>query len=63
MYLSQSSYLDKVVQKFKMAEAKIVNTPIGGHFKLFAVQDVSECIDTDRFSYSSVVENLMYAMV
>lgn len=63
LYLSQSCYLKKVVQKFKMAEAKTVNTPIGGHFKLSAVKDVSECIDIDRFPYSSVVGSLMYAMV
>lgn len=63
LYLSQSSYLKKVAQKFKMNEAKTVNTPIGGHFKLSAVQDVSECIDTERFPYSSAVGSIMYAMV
>lgn len=46
-----------------MHEAKTVNTPIGGHFKLSAVKDASECIDTERFPYSSAVGSLMYAMV
>ena len=63
LYLSQASYLSKVVRRFNMHEAKTVNTPIGGHFKLSAVKDVSECIDTEKFPYSSAVGSLMYAMV
>lgn len=39
-----------------MTEAKALNT-IGGHFKLYAVKDVSKCIYTDA------VGSLMYAMV
>lgn len=63
MYLSQANYLSKVVRRFNMHEAKTVNTTIGGHFKLSAVKDVSECIDTEKFPYSSAVGSFMYFMV
>uniref|UniRef100_A0A1J3F7G4 Retrovirus-related Pol polyprotein from transposon TNT 1-94 n=1 Tax=Noccaea caerulescens TaxID=107243 RepID=A0A1J3F7G4_NOCCA len=63
LYLSQSSYLEKVVKRFNMGEAKSVNTPIGGHFKLSAVKEVSECIDTEKYPYSSAVGSVMYAMI
>ncbi|CAA7015031.1 unnamed protein product [Microthlaspi erraticum] len=63
LWLSQSGYLGKVIKRFNMAEAKTVNTPMGGHFKLSAVSDASECVDTEKVPYSSAVGSLMYAMV
>ena len=41
LFLTQSSYLKKVVQKFNMHQAKEVSIPLGQHFKLFADQSPS----------------------
>ncbi|CAA7047040.1 unnamed protein product [Microthlaspi erraticum] len=61
--LSQSGYLKKVIQRFNMGEAKVVSTPIGAHFKLYSVQDDSECVDTELVPYNSAVGSIMYAMI
>ncbi|CAA7059282.1 unnamed protein product [Microthlaspi erraticum] len=45
--LSQSNYLEKVIQRFSMGGAKVVNTPIGAHFKLSSIKDDYERIDTE----------------
>lgn len=44
--LSQACYLKKVINSFRMADAKSTQTPIGAHFKLAAVKEDSECVDT-----------------
>nr|ABA97637.1 retrotransposon protein, putative, Ty1-copia subclass [Oryza sativa Japonica Group] len=66
LFLSQQSYIKKVLQCFNMHDAKPVSTPIAPHFKLSALQ----CANTDedveymsRVPYSSAVGSLMYAMV
>ena len=66
LFLSQQSYIKKVLHRFNMHDAKSVSTPIAPHFKLSALQ----CASTDenfeymsRVSYSSAVGSLMYAMV
>jgi len=61
--LSQSKYLEKVIQRFRMADAKGVSTPIGAHFKLSAVRNNDESVDTEVCPYSSVVGSVMYAMI
>ena len=61
--LSQSVYLKKVVDNFRMSAAKSTETPIGAHFKLSAVKDESECVDTEVTPYCSAVGSIMYAMV
>lgn len=63
LVLSQVEYLKKVIQTYRMNDAKSVNTPIGAYFKLYAVKDENECVDTDETPYSSAVDNVMYAMV
>ena len=32
--LSQSDYIEKVLERFRMKNAKIVSTPLANHFKL-----------------------------
>ena len=66
LFLSQQSYIKKVLHRFNMHDAKSVSTPIAPHFKLSAL----ECASTDedfeymsRVPYSSVVGSLMYAIV
>ncbi|CAM8877994.1 unnamed protein product [Rhodiola kirilowii] len=39
LFLSQSDYLAKVVEKFEMEKAKLVLTPVAGHFKLSKDQE------------------------
>src|SRR5438128_1260663 len=66
LFLSQQSYIKKVLHRFNMHDAKSVSTPIAPHFKLSA----SQCSASDeefeymsRVPYSSAVGSLMYAMV
>uniref|UniRef100_A0A8R7Q7F9 Reverse transcriptase Ty1/copia-type domain-containing protein n=1 Tax=Triticum urartu TaxID=4572 RepID=A0A8R7Q7F9_TRIUA len=66
LFLSQQSYIKKVLHCFNMHDAKSVNTPIAPHFKLSS----SHCPSNDeefeymsRVPYSSAVGSLTYAMV
>lgn len=61
--LSQSEYIKKVVSNFRVEGAKSSLTPIGDHFKLSAVKEHEEGIDTDVTPYLSAVGSIMYAMV
>lgn len=61
--LSQSEYVKKVVSNFRMEGAKSSLTPMGAHFKLSAVKDKDEGIDTEVVPYLSAVGSIMYAMV
>jgi hypothetical protein len=66
LFLSQQSYIKKVLQRFNMHDAKPVSTPIAPHFKLSATQCASTDEDVEymsRVAYSSAVGSLMYAMV
>jgi hypothetical protein len=64
--LSQEHYVLKVLERFGMADAKPVSTPLADHFRL----SLAMCPKTQEeqnymknISYSSVVGSLMYAMV
>ena len=66
LYLSQEKYIEKVLCKFKMDNAKAVSCPLAAHFKL----STKQCPSTDEkkkkmqhVPYASTVESLMYAMV
>jgi hypothetical protein len=66
LYLSQRGYIEKVLRRFNMQDAKPVSTPLASHFKLSL--DLCPTSDEDikymsRVPYSSVVGSLMYAMV
>ncbi|XP_073113526.1 uncharacterized protein [Elaeis guineensis] len=66
LYLSQGGYIEKVLEKFGMKEAKLVAMPLVGHYKLskgispqFEVEDQ----EMERVPYASRVGSLMYATV
>ncbi|KAJ9551763.1 hypothetical protein OSB04_015808 [Centaurea solstitialis] len=66
LYLSQEGYVQKVLRRFGMFEAKSVNTPFAPHFKLSSALSPSTQADVAymaRVSYSSAVGSLMYAMI
>ena len=66
MKISQAGYVEKVLKRFNMTDAKLVNVPLGGHFKLSKTQ-ASTMKDEKALmlevSYASVVGSLMYAMI
>ena len=66
VWLIQSQYLKKVIQRFGMDSfAKPISTPLAFHFRLSAY--MSPCTDDEQIhmaniSYTNVVGALMYAM-
>jgi hypothetical protein len=66
LFLSQQSYIKKVLHRFNMHDAKSVSTPIASHFKLSSTQCPTTDDDLEYMAgvpYSSAVGSLMYAMV
>ena len=66
LYLSQRGYVQKVLRRFNMSEAKSVSTPFAPHFKLSSALSPSTQADftyMERVPYSSAVGSLMYAMI
>jgi hypothetical protein len=66
LFLSQEKYIEKVLHRFNMHDAKFVSTPIASYFKLSALQCPTSKDDIEymlRVPYSSVVGSLMYIMV
>ncbi|BFG26329.1 hypothetical protein CerSpe_126030 [Prunus speciosa] len=66
LWLSQSKYISKVLEKFNMMDCKPVSTPLEEHFKLSAQDCPStdeEKEDMSKVPYASLVGCLMYAMV
>lgn len=64
--LTQKSYIEKVLQRFNMNQAKVVSTPIGNHFKLSSTQcpqTEEEIREMDKIPYASAVGSIMYSMV
>ena len=63
--LSQSGYLKKVLQIFRMIEAKPVSIPIGAQFKLKSLEDGEQgsAGSDDEVPYSNAVGSIMYAMI
>jgi len=66
LYLSQEKYIEKVLCKFRMDNAKAVSCPLAAHFKL----STKQCPTTDEkkkemrnVPFASAVGSLMYAMV
>ena len=63
---SQSEYIEKVLERFKMQDAKLVSTPLASHFKLtkeMCPKTQEEIGYMFKVPYSSSVGSLMYAMV
>jgi hypothetical protein len=64
--LSQGEYIQKVLERFGMQDAKPVSTPLASHFKLTKEMcpKTQEQIEyMSKVPYSSAVGSLMYAMV
>jgi hypothetical protein len=64
--LSHGEYTEKVLERFRMQNAKLVSTPLASHFKLtkeMCPKTWEEIEYMFRVPYSSVVGSLMYAMV
>ncbi|RVX19433.1 Retrovirus-related Pol polyprotein from transposon TNT 1-94 [Vitis vinifera] len=66
LWLSQYSYVKRVLERFNMDDAKPVSTHLANHFKL----STNQCLKTDdevkdmsKVPYASAVGCLMYAMV
>ncbi|CAM8879912.1 unnamed protein product [Rhodiola kirilowii] len=66
LFLCQTDYLTKVIEKFEMVQAKPVLTPVASHFKLSKDQEPQtkeELAYMENVPYSNAVGCLMYAMV
>ena len=66
LWLSQHSYVEKVLERFSMRDAKPVSTPLAQHFKLSTTQcpkTDDEVRDMSGIPYASAVGCIMYAMV
>jgi len=64
--MSLSEYIEKVLEIFRMKDAKPINTPLDSHFKLTKeiFRKTQEEIDyMTKVPYSSIFDNLIYAMV
>ncbi|KAF3626835.1 putative ribonuclease H protein-like [Capsicum annuum] len=66
LFLTQKKYLEKVLERFGMKEAKPVSTLLAAHFKLSAAQSPQSEEEESYMAqvpYSSVAGSIMYAMV
>ena len=66
LWLSQESYIEKVLNKFNMGKAKPVSSSLGIHLMLRSKQSPSrdkEKEEMRKVPYTSAVGSLMYAMV
>ena len=66
IWLSQESYIEKVLERFNMHKAKPVGSPFANHFKLSSKQCPTSEKDKEEMKkvpYASAVGSLMYAMV
>ena len=66
LQLSQAEYINRVLQRFNMGDAKPVSTPLASHFRLS--KDQSPQTEEERefmvkVPYASAIGSLMYAMV
>ena len=66
LWLLQERYIEQILERFNMKEAKIVNTPLGGHFKLKKRSFPSMKEKNKKMvviPYSSIVGSVKYAMI
>ena len=66
MTLSHGEYIKKVLERFRMHNAKLVSTPLANHFKLtneMCPKTREEIKYMSRVPYSSAFGILMYVMV
>ena len=66
LQLSQADYINRVLQRFNMGDAKPVSTPLASHFRLSKDQSPQTEEERDfmaKVPYASAIGSLMYAMV
>ncbi|KAE8676976.1 Vesicle-associated protein 4-1 [Hibiscus syriacus] len=66
LMLSQAEYINKLLSRFNMQDAKPVSTPLGVHFRLSKEQSPKteeERAHMVKVPYASAIGSLMYAMV
>lgn len=66
LFLNQRSYIRKILEKFRMNQAKGATTPMDSHFKLSVAFSPSEAKEQEKMEnilYSNVVGSVMYCMV
>ena len=66
LYLSQAEYVEKVLNRFNMQDAKPISIPLGSHFKLSNKESPTsdeERAHMQRVPYASAIGSIMYAMV
>ncbi|CAH9143473.1 unnamed protein product [Cuscuta epithymum] len=66
LYLSQAEYIQKVLERFRMQDAKAVSVPLGSHFKLSkedSPKNKEERAQMQKVPYTSTIGCIMYAMV
>ncbi|WJX14008.1 ABC-type xenobiotic transporter [Trifolium repens] len=66
LQLSQAEYINRVLQRFNMGNAKPVSTPLASHFRLSkdqSPQTEEEKESMANIPYASAIGSLMYAMV
>lgn len=66
LWLSQETYIEKVLERFNMSKAKAVGSPLASHLKLSSEQcpkSEKEKLEMIKVPYSSAVGSLMYIMV
>ncbi|GKA65360.1 retrovirus-related pol polyprotein from transposon TNT 1-94 [Tanacetum coccineum] len=66
IWLSQKSYLKKILQRFNMQDCKSISTPFPTNLKLSSKMSPSskeERMEMSRVSYASAVGSLMFVMI
>ena len=66
LVLNQSAYVDKILSKFSISDAKSVNVPLASHFVLSKDQSPkteTEISDMKKVPYSNAIGFVMYLMV
>ncbi|KAM1174186.1 hypothetical protein ACFX13_027426 [Malus domestica] len=66
IWISQAKYIQKVLEKFNIQEAKVVSTPLAAHFRLrgqHCPKSEEEQQVMKNVPYANAVDCLMYAMV
>ena len=66
IWLSQSDYVSRVLDKFKMNNVKEVGVPMGQHYKLSVQQspkNTAEEQEMQSIPYANIIGSVMYAMI
>lgn len=66
IFLTQEKYVQKVLDKFRIAKSKPVQTPLATHFKFLChhcPKTINEESEMNTIPYSSVVGCLIYAII